>query len=191
MTTQGLSYPDDLLPRLRYRYCPMCATPLTRSIVSDDGISRVLCPSCGWVHYPTNVTVVCTLVKYGDRIVAILPSECPPEMPAALPAGHGEYGESPEQAAIREAFEETGLIVEIDRCLGWYFNPKTEYPGPNVAFMFEAHAVGGEMRGSEEGRAAIYDFDQVPPISPERINSYRTMQAYRDSLQANKVEDAP
>jgi len=53
------------------------------------------------------VTVVCTLVKYGDKLVAILPPECPAEMPAALPAGHVEYGESPEQAAIREVYEET------------------------------------------------------------------------------------
>ena len=189
MTALNIMYPESILPRLHYQYCPMCTTSLVRGVINDDGISRVYCPACGWVHYPTNVTVVCTLVKYEDKLVAILPPDCPPEMPAALPAGHGEYGESPEQAAIREAYEESGLVVEIDRCLGWYFNPDPEYPGPNVAFMFEAHAVGGELRGSEEGRVSIYTLDQFPPISLERINSYRTMQAYREGLRREHAED--
>jgi ADP-ribose pyrophosphatase YjhB (NUDIX family) len=191
---QGVFYPDNVLPRLHYQFCPMCATPLVSGVTNDDGISRVYCPDCGWVHYPTNVTIVCTLVKYGDKLVAILPPECPAEMPAALPAGHGEYGESPEQAAIREAYEETGLVVEIDRCLGWYFNPLAEYPGPYIAFMFEAHAVGGELRGSEEGQVAVYSLDQFPLISPVRINSHRTMQAYRERLRQepsmNKVQQS-
>lgn len=160
----------------------MCSTPLVHGVINDDNIVRVYCPACGWVHYPTNVTIVCTLVKYGDKLVAILPPECPTEMPAALPAGHGEYGESPEQAAIREVYEETGLVVEINRCLGWYFNPIAEYPGSYIAFMFEAHTVGGELRGSEEGQVAVYPLDQFPLISPVRTNSYRTMQAYRERL---------
>jgi 8-oxo-dGTP pyrophosphatase MutT (NUDIX family) len=32
-----------------------------------------------------------------------------------LPAGHVDPGETPGQAAIREAFEETGFTVELDR----------------------------------------------------------------------------
>lgn len=187
MNSQAISYPDNLLHRLRFQFCPMCTTPLVRGAINDDGISRAQCPACGWVHYPTNVTIVCTLVKYEDKLVAILPPECPPEMPAALPAGHGEYGEAPEQAAIREVYEETGLVVEIDCCLGWYFNPLAEYPGPYVAFMFEAHAVGGSLRGSEEGRAAIFTLEDFPPISPERTNSYRTMQTYRERLRQESV----
>ncbi len=173
-----LTYSENLLPRLRYQYCPMCKTPLTRRVIDDDGILRVHCPSCGWVHYPTNITSVIVLVKVGDQYVAILPPECPPEMPAALPAGHGEYGESPEEAAIREAYEETGLVVEIERCLGWFFRPDKDYPGPNVAFMFLAHAIGGELRGSAEGQVVVYPLEQFPPISPERNGSYRTMQTY-------------
>ncbi len=78
-------------------------------------------------------------------------------------------------------------MVEIDRCLGWYFNPAPEYPGPNVAFMFEAHAVGGELRGSEEGQVSVYALDRFPPISPERINSYRIMRAYRERLRREQA----
>jgi ADP-ribose pyrophosphatase YjhB (NUDIX family) len=186
MTGPEITYPDNLLPRLRYQFCPMCSTSLVQRVINEDGIARILCPSCGWVHYPTNVIGVCTVVKHQEEIVAILPANSPPDMPAAFPAGHCEYGESPEQAAVREVFEETGLVVEIEGCLGWYFNPQTEYPGPNITFFFEAHSVGGELRSSEEGRAAIYPLEHFPRIAPDRKGSTRAMQFYTANLRANK-----
>jgi len=156
----------------------MCTAPLIRRATGEDGIPRVTCPRCGWVHYPTNITSVVVLVEHQGGIVAILPPYVPPETPAALPAGHAEYGESPEQAAVREAYEETGLAVEIDRCLGWWYEHTQEYPGPNVRFMFVAHSVGGTLRPSDEGGVAVFPLQEFPPISPERSGSYRTLQMY-------------
>ncbi len=124
MTDPKLSYPDNMLPRLRYQFCPMCTAQLVRRVVNEDGISRVCCPVCGWVDYPTNAIGVCTVVNHQGGIVAILPANSPADMPAALPAGHCEYGESPEQAAVREVLEETGLIVAIECCLDGILNPQ-------------------------------------------------------------------
>ncbi len=95
MTAPNIAYPESILPRLQYQYCPMCTASLVRGVINDDGISRVSCPACGWVHYPTNVTVVCALVKYEDKFVAILPSECPPEMPAACRPGMANTASRP------------------------------------------------------------------------------------------------
>jgi ADP-ribose pyrophosphatase YjhB (NUDIX family) len=93
-------------------------------------------------------------------------------------AGHCEYGESPEQAAVREVMEETGLEVALDRCLGWFFNPQAEYPGPNVTFCYEAHSTGGQLRGSEEGQVAAFPLENFPKISPSRKGSTRAMEFY-------------
>ncbi|GGX40359.1 NUDIX hydrolase [Streptomyces noursei] len=42
-----------------------------------------------------------------------------------FPAGKVEAGESPEQAAVRETLEETGLTVEAVKVLGDRVHPKT------------------------------------------------------------------
>jgi ADP-ribose pyrophosphatase YjhB (NUDIX family) len=187
MTDEALSYPDNLLPRLRYRFCPICTAQLVQRIINDDSTPRVCCPACGWVHYPTNVIGVCTVVNHQGGIVAILPARSPADMPAAFPAGHCEYGESPEQVAVREVLEETGLIVEIERCLGWHFNPQASYPGPNVTFFFEAQSRGGELRGSDEGQVAVFPLAQVPQIAPTRKGSTRAMQLYLARWQEQKT----
>lgn len=176
-----LSYPELVLPRLRYTFCPLCSTRLTQRSDADN-VLRVLCPACGWVHYPTNALGVNVVITMEDGVVALVPPGEPEHAPAALPSGHIEYGESPEEAAMREAREETGLVVEVIRCLGWYFVAQANYPGPIVNFMFETRAVGGELVGSREGHVGVYPLDSFPPISPHRGGSLHTMQAYRRVL---------
>ncbi len=177
--TANLAYPDNVIPAFRFQFCPMCRAELTREILFDDNIPRVHCPACGWIVTLSNVVAVATVVKSGNGIVAILPPDVPVDAPAALPAGLVEYGESPEEAAIRETHEETGLNIEIVRSLGWSFCRNfEEWPGPMVYVMFEAQAVGGELRASDEGKAKIFSLQEFPPISPKRHGSWMAMQTY-------------
>ena len=129
----NLPYPDNVIPTFRFQFCPMCRAELTREILFDDNIPRVHCPACSWIVTLSNVVAVATVVKSRNGIVAILPPDVPAEAPAALPAGLVEYGESPEEAAIRETLEETGLNIKIVRSLGWSFCQNFEdWPGPMV-----------------------------------------------------------
>ncbi|WP_282935829.1 NUDIX domain-containing protein [Paenibacillus sp. RC67] len=175
-------YPDIVLPRLRYQYCPMCRSELSKQVINDDQIERVCCPQCKWVHFPSNAIGVVILITAGNGIVAILPPKAPLEYPAALPAGHGEYGESPEEAAIREAYEETGFQVEITDLLGWQFNKNLAYPGPMINFFYEAKAIGGSIRDSEEGRVKVFALDNFPAIAPQRGGSRKTMELYLQKI---------
>ncbi|NKB70373.1 MAG: NUDIX domain-containing protein [Candidatus Latescibacteria bacterium] len=160
----------------------MCRAELAQAIIDDDGIERIRCPQCHWVHYPANAVGVNLVIKTKAGLVALLPPGEPPEAPAALPGGHVEYGESPEEAAKREAFEETGLEVEIIHCLGWHFTPNSTYPGPMLTFMLAAQAVGGHLQSSAEGKVGVYSIEDFPPISPNRGGSKKTMQAYLETM---------
>ena len=155
----------------------MCCRAGART--SDDGAAINTCPNCGWEHYFGNAVGVNVVVRAGpDGLVALLPPSEQPDARAALPGGHVEYGESPEEAAVREAKEETGFDVELTHFLGWYFDKPSGYPGPVVSFMFEAVVTGGEARGGAEGEVRVFPIDEFPEIAPSRMGSRLALEAF-------------
>ena len=98
-----------------------------------------------------------------------------------LPAGLVEYGESPEDAAVREVYEETGLESKITESLGWHYFDCDSWPGPMVQFFFQAEVTGGSLKGSDEGTAGIYALEDLPAISSIRTGSQMALEAYRKS----------
>ncbi len=59
-----------------------------------------------------------------------------------LPGGRVDIGETIEQAAVREAKEESGFEVKLIRKLDIYQNTATEPP----KHVFEAEIIGGELQ---------------------------------------------
>lgn len=173
---EHLRYPASRIENLRFQYCPMCASELTRRVLFDDGIPRITCPDCDWIELLSNVVGVVSVATVDDVVAAIVP---PGEDGVGLPAGLVEYGEPPEVAAVREISEETGCSAKIVRCLGWIFVPNPSWPGPMVQFMYEARITGGTLRGSDEGEVGLYPLDLFPEIlSTGRQGSQAAMRAF-------------
>ncbi len=74
----------------------------------------------------------------------------------ALPGGFVEVGETLEAAAVREAEEETGLKVEIERLVGVYSDPNRDPRGHNVSCAFLARAGEGELSAATDAAEASF-----------------------------------
>jgi len=80
----------------------------------------------------------------------------------ALPGGFVEVGETVEEAADREAAEETGLAVEVARLVGVYSDPERDPRGHNVSVAFIARVLSGELSaGTDASEVAVVDPDSV------------------------------
>lgn len=80
------------------------------------------------------------------------------------PGGKIERGESPEEAAIREVFEETGLAISRPEKVGsleFYFGSGKKRPDW-IAEVFTASNFSGTQMESDEGRLEWFPEDKLP-----------------------------
>ena len=80
----------------------------------------------------------------------------------ALPGGFVEVGETVEEAADREAAEETGLAVEVARLVGVYSDPERDPRGHNVSVAFLARVLSGDL-------VAATDASEVAVVDPSSV----------------------
>ncbi len=80
----------------------------------------------------------------------------------ALPGGFVEWGESVEEAAVREAREETCLEVVLQRQLHTYSDPSRDPRGHTVAVVFLATASGTPRGADDAAEARIFTPEQLP-----------------------------
>ena len=102
--------------------------------------------------YPDTTQVVCANVVLDEqgRLLLVRESKASALGRWSLPAGRLHVGESIRQGAAREAFEETGLTVDVGPLLGIYHCPSTLEGGSAIIFVFRSAVTGGEIRASRE-----------------------------------------
>ena len=122
----------------------------------------ITCPRCGHgiVVYNNPVPTVDIIIEYNDGIVMIYRKN-PPEG-WALPGGFVDYGESLEDAAIREAREETGLEIRNLRMFHVYSSPDRDPRGHTITTVFIAVAHGELIPGDDAANAKVFALDNLP-----------------------------
>lgn len=144
-----------------FERCPTCRTPLTTESV--DGLWRPFCPACKNIVSLSPKLVAATLVGNAEGLLLIQRSYGAEKGLWAPPGGYVEQGEVVEEAACREAYEETGLEVTINGLVGLYSEPGRAI----VLAAFSAQAVGGTLhnRCPEVQEVGFFPVDALPPLA--------------------------
>jgi 8-oxo-dGTP diphosphatase len=106
--------------------------------------------------------MVDVVIPSPEGVVLIRRGSDPFEGQWALPGGFVEVGETVEEAATREAAEETGLAVELARLVGVYSDPDRDPRGHNVSVAFLARVLSGDF-------AAASDAAEVAVLDPASV----------------------
>lgn len=148
------------MPKLTY--CPICGSALSSRVVG--GRTRPVCEECGYVHYVNPVPAVGILIEMDGGIVLIRRGQPPHQNEWTLPSGFIEADESAEEAAIREAEEETGLKVEIIELAGINSFPEGP-PTSGIIVFYRARPVGGTLHGGDDALdARVFQPAEVPRL---------------------------
>ncbi len=122
------------------------------------------CPDCGTEIplYKNPVPTVDIIIRIGDEIVLIERKNPPHGW--AIPGGFVDYGESYENAAVREAKEETGLDVTLVRQFHTYSKPDRDPRQHTASTVFIATATGSPHGGDDARQAKTFSRDRLPEL---------------------------
>jgi len=131
-----------------YRFCPVCGSALEPRVLKASEPKRLVCTAlaCGFVFYLDPKIAVGTIIQMDGGIVLVKRAIEPGFGKWVFPGGYVDRGEELTLAAMREAKEEAGLDVRIDRLVNIY-----SYAGRvAVIVVYAASVLGGELAVDDE-----------------------------------------
>lgn len=134
---------------------------LEKEIGAKEG-NTIECPRCGYPVkvYKNPVPTVDIIIEIEGKIVLIRRKNEP--FGWAIPGGFINFGESAEDAAAREAKEETGLDIEIVKLVGVYSDPERDPRTHTITTVFHAKAKGKPVAGDDALEADLFSKETLP-----------------------------
>lgn len=124
--------------------------------------NSLTCPTCGTqvAQYRNPFPTVDIIIEIQGGILLIERKNPPHGW--ALPGGFVDYGESLENAALREAAEETSLEITNLRLVGCYSDPQRDARMHTITTVFAAEGSGVPTAADDASTLAVFPLDRLP-----------------------------
>lgn len=129
------------------------------AVPADDDRERHVCGSCGTIHYHNPKVVVGAVCTWGERLLLCRRAIEPRAGFWTIPAGYMELGETAEEGAMREAWEEARARIAIDGLLAVYSVRRID----QVQLLYRARLLDPEVApGPESLEVRLLGWHEIP-----------------------------
>jgi ADP-ribose pyrophosphatase YjhB (NUDIX family) len=142
-------------------YCHRCGAEIATGVTRASRLEPPRCRRCGEYLPIGPVPAVGVAVLQSDRLLLVRRRYAPMQGTWALPGGFLEIGETPAEAAVREAREETGLRVKLDGLLGGFHGGGSK--GGVIFLCYRAVVLGGRLAAGDDATDAGFFPLERPP----------------------------
>ena len=126
------------------------------------------------------VDILIEMVDRPGRSIVLIERKYPP-YGWALPGGFVDVGERLEQAAVREAREETSLDVQLLALLGCYSDPARDPRGHTVSAVYVATASGQPQARDDARNLRLFDPAACPDLAFDHAAIIADYLRYRET----------
>ncbi len=166
-------------------YCSNCGARVSLRIPSGDDRPRHVCDACHMVHYQNPKLVVGCVPEWDGRVLLCRRAIRPRLGFWTLPAGFMENGETMEQAAVREAMEESNARLKIEAPFALFDIPRIS----QVYLMFRARLLEpGCSPGFESLEVGLFHEREIPWNDIAFPSIERTLALYFEDRRAGRFE---
>jgi len=131
--------------------------------VNRTAKKTIRCPKCKEEIevYQNPIPTVDIIIEIESNGIVLIKRKNPP-YGWAIPGGFVDYGESLEEATIREAKEETNLDVKIVRQFHTYSHPKRDPRHHNISTVYIAKAEGIPQAKDDALEIGMFNESNLP-----------------------------
>jgi len=136
-------------------YCLRCGHKLVLKKDRENKL-RPVCENCGWIYYKNPIPAAACVIFNEKKELVIIKRKFEPSAGAwALPSGYIEINNTPEETAVEEMKEETGLDGEVLQFLAYYpgYSPIYEQV---LSFGFLMKIIGGKLQAGDDASDARF-----------------------------------
>ena len=133
-----------------------------RQVPDGDTRERLVCRECGHISYENPKIVVGSVVAHHDRVLLCRRAIEPRRGYWTLPAGYLEHGETLEEGAAREAWEEAQAEIVLDGILGVFSISRIGQVQVIFRARFASPGVPHFAAGPESLEVALFPPSWIP-----------------------------